>query len=208
MVKYETIRSKLQSGDIVLFSGKGGLSTGIKWFTASRWSHLGMVVRPLDFDVVLLWEASPITDIKDIQSGKIHKGVRLVALSERIQTYEGEVAIRLLEVQRNPKMLEALNRLRRELKNRPFEKDVIELLKSAWDGPLGDNVADLSSLFCSELVAEAYQQMGLLSRRKPSNEYTPRDFSEQGQLKLLKGRLGKERAIRKASLSGGDSRGG
>ena len=77
------------------------------------------------------WEASPITDIKDIESGKIHKGVRLVALSERIQTYEGEVAIRLLDVEREPKMLEALNTLRRELKSRPFEKNVIELLKSA-----------------------------------------------------------------------------
>jgi hypothetical protein len=196
MVKYETIRSKLQSGDIVLFSGKGGLSTGIKWFTASRWSHLGMVVRPVDFDVVLLWEASPITDIKDIQSGKIHKGVRLVALSERIQTYEGEVAIRLLDVEREPKMLEALNTLRRELKSRPFEKNVIELLKSAWDGPLGQNIADLSSLFCSELVAEAYQQMELLSRHKPSNEYTPRDFSEEGRLKLRKGRLGREQTVK------------
>jgi hypothetical protein len=196
MVKYETIRSKLQSGDIVLFSGKGGLSTGIKWFTASRWSHLGMVVRPVDFDVVLLWEASPITDIKDIQSGKIHKGVRLVALSERIQTYEGEVAIRLLDVEREPKMIDALNELRRELKSRPFEKDVIELLKSAWDGPLGQNIADLSSLFCSELVAEAYQQMELLSRHKPSNEYTPRDFSEEGRLKLRKGRLGREQTVK------------
>jgi hypothetical protein len=196
MVKYETIRSKLQSGDIVLFSGKGGLSTGIKWFTASRWSHLGMVVRPVEFDVVLLWEASPITDIKDIQSGKIHKGVRLVALSERIQTYEGEVAIRLLDVEREPKMIDALNELRRELKSRPFEKDVIELLKSAWDGPLGQNIADLSSLFCSELVAEAYQQMELLSRHKPSNEYTPRDFSEEGRLKLRKGRLGREQTVK------------
>ena len=196
MVKYNTIRSKLQTGDIVLFSGKGGLSTGIKWFTASRWSHLGMVVRPTDFDVVLLWEASPITDIKDIMTGKTHKGVRLVALSERIQTYEGEVSVRLLNVEREPKMLNALNRLRKEFKRRPFETDILELLKSAWDGPFGQNEPDLSSLFCSELVAEAYQVMGLLNKRKPSNEYTPRDFSEEGNLKLLKGRLGKEKIVK------------
>lgn len=197
MVKYENMRSKLQTGDLVLFSGKGGLSTGIKWFTASRWSHLGMVVRPLDFDVVLLWEASPITDIKDIETGRTHKGVRLVALSERIQSYEGEVSIRLLAVERKPEMLEALDKLRAELKKRPFETDVIELLKSAWEGPFGKNQSDLSSLFCSELVAEAYQHMGLLSRRKPSNEYTPRDFSEEGNLKLRKGRLGKELIVKK-----------
>ena len=197
MVKYDTLRSKLQTGDLVLFSGKGGISTGIKWFTSSRWSHLGMVVRPLDFDVVLLWEASPITDIKDIESGKFHKGVRLVALSERIQSYDGEISIRRLFVEREPDMLEALNRLRSDLRKRPFETDVIELLKSAWEGPFGRNQPDLSSLFCSELVAEAYQVMGLLSRRKPSNEYTPRDFSEKGRLKLRKGRLGKEQTIKR-----------
>ena len=197
MVKYDTLRSKLMTGDLVLFSGKGGLSTGIKWFTSSRWSHLGMVVRPLDFDVVLLWEASPITDIKDIESGKVHKGVRLVALSERIQSYDGEISIRQLHVERRPEMLAALNQLRSEMKKRPFETDIIELLKSAWEGPFGQNQPDLSSLFCSELVAEAYQVMGLLSRRKPSNEYTPKDFSEDGRLKLLKGRLGKEQTIKR-----------
>ena len=195
MVKYEHIRSKLQTGDLVLFSGRGGISAGIKWFTASIWSHLGMVMRIPDFDVVLLWEASPITDIKDIETGKAHKGVRLVALSERIQTYEGEVSIRLLNVERRPEMLESLNRLRRELKQRPFETDVLELIKSAWEGPLGQNETDLSSLFCSELVAEAYQCMGLLSKRKPSNEYTPRDFSEKGRLELLRGSLGRELRI-------------
>lgn len=197
MVKYETIRSKLQTGDLVLFSGKGGISTGIKWFTESQWSHLGMVVRPPDFDVVLMWEASPITDIKDIETGKIHKGVRLVALSERIQSYEGEISIRLLSVERKPEMLKALGKLRWELKKRPFETDVIELLKSAWDGPFGQNEEDLSSLFCSELVAEAYQHMGLLGKRKPSNEYTPRDFSEEGHLRLKKGRLGKAQVIKR-----------
>ena len=197
MVKYETIRSKLQTGDLVLFSGKGGLSTGIKWFTESQWSHLGMVVRPPDFDVVLMWEASPITDIRDIETGKVHKGVRLVALSERLQSYEGEISIRRLIVKRAPAMLKELSRLRWELKGRPFETDLIELLKSAWEGPFGQNETDLSSLFCSELVAEAYQHMGLLSRRKPSNEYTPRDFSEEGNLKLKKGRLGKEQVIKR-----------
>ena len=197
MAKYAAIRPKLQTGDVVLFSGKGGISTGIKWFIESQWSHLGMVVRPPDFDVVLLWEASPITDIRDVETGKVHKGVRLVALSERIQSYEGKVSIRLLDVKRMPEMLEALSKLRWELKGRPFETDVVELLKSAWEGPFGQNEEDLTSLFCSELVAEAYQHMGLLDTSKPSNEYTPRDFSEEGDLTLRKGRLGKERVIKR-----------
>jgi len=49
---------------------------------------------------------------------------------------------------------------------------------------------DLSSVFCSELVAEAYQAMGLLDEYPdglPSNEYTPIDFSDQRRLKLKSG---------------------
>ena len=35
--------------------------------------------------------------------------------------------------------------------------------------PFGKNKEDLSSVFYSELVAEAYQTLGLLDEKKPSN---------------------------------------
>jgi len=59
----------------------------------------------------------------------------------------------------------------------------LELLKSAYDGPFGKNEEDLSSLFCSELVAEAYQRLGLLTEGTPSNEFTPADFG--GDINLI-----------------------
>ena len=46
---------------------------------------------------------------------------------------------------------------------------------------------DLSSLFYSEPVAEVYQHLRLLSEDKPSNEYTPADFSEKRMKELLGG---------------------
>lgn len=36
---------------------------------------------------------------------------------------------------------------------------------------------DLSSLFCSELVAEVYKRMGILNTMKLSSEFTPDDFT-------------------------------
>jgi hypothetical protein len=82
-MKYEDIRSQLKTGGILLFSGKGEDSEGIKFF------------------------------------------------------------------------LRALSNCRHEVSGRPYERDEIELLKSACDGKFGENKEDLSSLFCSELVAEA-----------------------------------------------------
>lgn len=54
------------------------------------------------------------------------------------------------------------------------------MLRAVYDGPLGRNrTEDDSSYYCSELVAEAYQRMGLLPTSPPANEYTPHDFSSE-----------------------------
>jgi hypothetical protein len=81
-------------------------------------------------------------------------------------------------------MVKALNTFRHEVSGRKYETNKIELLKAAYEGIFGENKEDLSSLFCSELVAEAYQKMGLLTEELPSNEYIPKDFSEEKSLRL------------------------
>jgi hypothetical protein len=43
----ERMRAELKTGDVVLFSGKGGISAGIKWATLSRWSHVGMIKKAI-----------------------------------------------------------------------------------------------------------------------------------------------------------------
>lgn len=188
-----SLRAELKTGDIVLFSGKGGASAGIKWATFSRWSHVGMVVVLPEYDLVTVWESSTITALIDLETRMPNKGVQLVPLSTRIEQYDGEVAIRRLEgVEFATDDIRALMQLRRELAGRKYEVDQLELIKAAWDGRFGRNTEDLSSLFCSELVAEAYQRLGLLAEDKPSNEYIPADFSEKRELKLLRGSLGPE----------------
>lgn len=189
----EELRSKLNTGDVILFSGKGGISAGIKWATLSRWSHVGMIVVLPEYDFVTVWESTTLSSLVDLDTKVPHKGVQLVPLSSRMASYDGEVAVRQLNgVAFDNDDIINLMKLRRELAGKEYEKNTIELIKAAYDGPLGRNSEDLSSLFCSELVAEAYQRLGLLSEEKPSNEYTPSDFSEKKQLKLLEGSLGKE----------------
>lgn len=188
MKTYSQIREELSTGDIVLFSGKGVVSEAIKLFTLSKWSHIGMVVKIADWDSVLLWESTTLSNMQDAIDGKAKRGVQTVLLSERIRGYRGEIAIRKLNFEITPEMRKALVDFRKEVKNRPYEEDKIELIKAAYDGPFGSNRKNLSSLFCSELVAESYQRMGLLLLEseggKPSNEYTPKDFSDKGKLDL------------------------
>ena len=189
----EQMRAKLKTGDVILFSGKGGISAGIKWATLSRWSHVGMIVVLPEYNFVTVWESTTLSSLVDLDTNVPHKGVQLVPLSSRIEGYGGDVAVRQLEgVTFDTEDVKKLMALRRELAAKDYEQNKIELIKAAYDGPLGRNAEDLSSLFCSELVAEAYQRLGLISEDKPSNEYTPADFSEKKQLTLLEGTLGKE----------------
>lgn len=193
MATYDDIRTELKTGDIVLFSGKGGVSEWIKWFTRSDYSHVGMVLRIPKFEIVLLWESTTLCNVKDVEAGRELQGVQLVPLSDRVKKYSGDIAIRRLDYgdaeNDMEKMVYALEQKRTELKRRPYEEKIRELIRSAYDGPLGENTEDLSSVFCSELVAEAYQAMGLLPQDIPSNEYTPADFSKEAkkELPLLQG---------------------
>ncbi len=195
----KSFRAKLQTGDVVLFSGKGGISAGIKWATASRWSHVGMVLCMPEYDFVALWESTTLSGLTDLDTKEPRKGVQLVPLSARLASYDGEVAVRQLTgVTLSGEDMQELMSLRREVSGRPYEASEMELIRAAYDGPFGRNKEDLSSLFCSELVAEAYQRMGLLSGKKASNEYTPADFSQKKKLALLRGSLGPEVPLKAA----------
>ena len=50
---------------------------------------------------------------------------------------------------------------------------------------LENDKEDLSSLFCSELVAGAYKYMGILNTMKPSSEFTPDDFTSDRDSELV-----------------------
>lgn len=175
-MQYQEIRDSLSTGDIVLFSGEGGVSDWIKRFTRSRWSHVGLILRADELDLVLLWESTTLSTLADVDDQQHHRGVQTVDLARRLAGYEGEVAVRRLRGPRTSPQLAALAALRHELKNRPYEEHILDLCRAEIGDPDHD---DLSSLFCSEMVAAAYRAMGLLPRTAVCGSFTPRDFSTE-----------------------------
>ncbi len=130
---------------------------------------------------------SHLSNLDDADTGRLTKGVQRVELSERLERCFAsgyEIGIRKLSKSLTEDMIRKLNDFRHEVSGRHYEESKIELLRSAYDGIFGENKEDLSSLFCSELVAEAYQRMGLLTETLPSNEYTPKDFSSERLINL------------------------
>lgn len=193
---YEDLRDELKTGDIVLFSSSSPLSWATKLATMSKWSHVGMIVCLEEYEFVTVWESTTSTGLRDLDTKRLHKGVQLTPLSSRVQGYKGDVAVRRLSgANFGGDRVQGLMRLRKRLRNTPYEQHALELINAALDTPLHESTEDLSSVFCSELVAEAYQELGLLPSgegQKPSNEYTPVDFSSQRTLSLIQGELTEE----------------
>lgn len=89
-----------------------------------------------------------------------------------------------------------------------IESKLINELGAGRKGVLEDAKADLSRVFCSELVAAAYQDLGLLDVYPLASGYNPKDFSSEQTnppgVHLLKGsRLSKEILLRASPGSGG-----
>lgn len=49
-----------------------------------------------------------------------------------------------------------------------------------------EDTIDKPRLYCSELLALTYKKLGLLTRHHVSNAYAPKDFSDNGNIRLLK----------------------
>ena len=140
--------------------------------------------------------------MKDIESGKAINGVQVVPLHHKVFSgWENRVAVRRLtgiNTEKRAEIRKKLLKLRKEVHGRPYEKSKLDLIMSSFDFQeeflefLQNDEEDLSSIFCSELVAMAYIHVGLLSEDKVSSEYTPDDFTSTSGLKLNFGNLEKE----------------
>jgi len=170
--QYEEIRPLLQTGDKVLFAGKGLVSLVIRIVSRGPYSHIGMIVKL----------AGRLFVLESTSLRKGVKGVQLSLLSTRLAAYDGKVWIRRLYgiervgliVNTKETVDELTECFLREHRGKEYERSLFELALAALPGR---NKTDLSSLFCSELVAEWDIAAGVLpSCKRPSNEYTPNDY--------------------------------
>lgn len=154
-------------------------------YQPSPWSHVGIVVdiRATDIEAALntieisdaravylldhppgtvLLESTMLARAPCLITGEKIKGVQCQLPGNRVDTYDGRVALLnpltpLSEAQRAKLAALALDWV-----GRPYDGSGVALLGSfAWKHLRGFRAADRSSMFCSELVAEAFRQIGL-----------------------------------------------
>lgn len=189
---FDDLAPMMETGDVVLFNGQYSGSKFIEFCERSEWSHVGMVVRLPQFEQPLIWEATSLTNLPDVLYKDQIQGPKLVDLKERMAHYGDDLkkyenanfAYRKLNVVRTPEMQEALNQLIPKLHGLP-DPGFWEMIWDVIKGRIFNIKVDLDKYFCSELVAETYLSMGLISDQRPINAYMPVDFSDQGHIQLL-----------------------
>ena len=177
-MKYKDIRGQLKTGDVLLFSGTGLISSLVQWWTGSKWSHVALVVKSEDIDAVFCFESTTISSVLDITTGSKARGVQLTPLSSRIKSVKGEVYIKRLEKELFPEQKKAFFKLMINFRGRGYESDKMQLLRGG-----ANTKEDLSTIFCSELVAATLKGCGLLDESRASNSYYPKAFA--GPLQLI-----------------------
>jgi hypothetical protein len=189
-----TLLDVLKTGDLVLFTGQGPARGLFKWFRRPAWTHVGLVLRGPEDSEPLLWEA--------IREGP-RRGTLVVRLAGRMTGFRGRMSVRCLNRPLASAQCQRLDALRQEMAGRSRARGLLDLMGAADDGWLGARRDNLGVPTDAELVAEAYQRLGLLADVAHGGvlpgEYRPRQFAEGHGLELKNGyALGPELPLRDA----------
>ena len=173
------------TGDILLFSGDNVWSRVIGLFTESDWTHVTFVIRN-QYDG-LLYVLESVSHGNDMLMNHLNppgvpfvSGVRVVCALEKISSYKGKMC--LWKHWQGPSIdsRDVISLVHGKFRDVPYEKNKIEALRSSFDMiGMSNRHESLGSLFCSELIARVFMDLGYLDpSRKPSNAYTPGDFED------------------------------
>lgn len=165
------------TGDVWLFRGRSLADRTIQTLTNSPVNHVGMAVAIEDLPA-LMWHAELGRSLPDVWAGKRQRGVQLHRLDDAVRTwgerYGQRAWVRQIqpEVERahEDRLLEAIDR---------FDGSAFPtwfgLVRQWLTGRLR-RASSLETVYCAELVAVTFQQMGLLPSRRPASWYDPGRF--------------------------------
>ncbi len=183
-----------RTGDLWLFRGRSPADQAIRAVTNAPVNHVGMAVV-LDDLPALMWHAEIGRGLLDVWSGTHHRGAQLHDLLSAVQQwshrYNQQTWLRQLDFRVTCDMEDALLRTVARTDGTPFPATVA--LAGRWLRGRLRRPAPVESTYCAEVVAGAYQAMGLLAGNRPTNYYDPGKFWSGDVLRLVgDARLGAE----------------
>ncbi len=184
----------LETGDIILFSGRCKVARMIQVLTLCKWSHIGMIIKDENYDTPLVYEATHNDRVPGLDIGKKVKGVQVVKLTDRLEGYKGDMAVMRLKAHITDWDYEMFQLFRKSSVGVPFEFNYFEAFLSMFKWV--KNEGCFESRFCTEHIGGGYVALGLLDISYPIHKLTPADFARQ-RVKLVKGNLQEPQLIKR-----------
>ena len=182
-----------RTGDVWLFRGRSHADKAIRLFTNSPVNHVGMVVA-IDDLPPLIWHAELGASLTDAWTGTKARGAQLHRLEHAVSvwthTYGQKAWMRQIDIEATTEMENAILATVNQFDGRAFPRT--GALAKRWVLGRIRRPVPLEDLFCAELVAVTYENMGLLERRRPANWYDPGKFWSGDKLLLEGASLGPE----------------
>lgn len=192
IAEYDLVRPQMQPGDVIAFGGETPFSMLIKWATRSAVSHVGVVFESKVFSdgksqqgiIVDVMESTNIYSNPETNERKY--GVQRNRLSTRLKYYPGNVWwLPLSAEKRSIFNYQKFTKYMLHVDEKPYDVpqavlaglDYMDKFRFAHNQEFGLTYAaeDLSSFFCSELVASAFKEAGIIDTINAS-EVTPVDL--------------------------------
>ncbi len=180
---YDSVRSDLKSGDILLCKGNVLFSNLIQKATKSIWSHVAFVIRLDSIDRVMVMES-----VESI-------GVRTVPLRHYVEDYKGEgkgYNGRLL-IARHSDFDDKINKIK--LKNMskfavdrfgyPYDNDEIAKITARILGFFRRKSKNDNEFICSEYAYECYKSIGINFKYDKRKFIAPADFAKESKVNAI-----------------------
>jgi hypothetical protein len=197
-VTLDTALDTASTGDVWLFRGRSFADVAIRTVTNAPVNHVGMVVAFDDLPP-LMWHAELGRSLPDVWTGQRQRGVQLHLLADAVRTWHDKYGQRAwmrplhgqIERRHEDRLIETINRF----DGHPFPTTAT--LAGRWlAGRFRRRSASLETIYCAELVATTYQNMGLLAGGHPASWYDPGKFWSGDHIDLVPPfDLGAEQAV-------------
>lgn len=180
---YDIDVEDLQNGDLVVCSGRAPTSMSIRAFSHSPWTHVGMVVRLSHRrrHPVHLLHADIDNGCRDRLGGN-DTGVQLTPIHRFQKQYGGYIYIRRMTLEDGARpSTKQLMDLAFRYKDHTFNRDQACLMRTVagrrWWIP--ETHCSATRLFCSQFLAIALKDIGILCPDSPVHLYHPASYTPQ-----------------------------
>jgi len=198
MSKIDSIISKLNTGDLLLFHSKTFVGKCIQCFTKSKYSHIGMVLKdPVYLNEKLtgyyLWQ-SGYESFPDAENKEVFYGVQISPLEKVLKEYSlSNVYCRQLILSK-PLDINLLMEVHQQVHHHKYDLNIIDWLNAEKYHLEEENdllpknskkqslkeLKEKKEFWCSSLIGYIYAKMGWLDLTTKWSLLSPEDWSAGG----------------------------